>query len=147
MPKDPRLFEGGQRLWEHGRPGEGEESAPCGLEPVIIERNCDKLSKSLKGAQWHIACSPFFMFCTLCFASKRVISAGVVVRGRPVSLTWVAEWSCAMNVSRMRCVSPTGDPPFGKDFAVPRAEPRMAPMADMEAVMVKRCKHAFSLHT
>jgi hypothetical protein len=24
------------------------------------------------------------------------------------------------------------DPPFGKDLAVPRAEPRMAPTADME---------------
>jgi hypothetical protein len=87
MPKKPQLLEGGQSLWEYGRLGQGEESASCRLESTIIERNWDTLLKSLEGARWHIDYSPFVMLCTLFFASKRVISVGVVVRGRPVSLT------------------------------------------------------------
>jgi hypothetical protein len=50
MPKKPQLLEGSQSLREHRRLGEGEESAPCRLESVIIERNCDKLSESLRGS-------------------------------------------------------------------------------------------------
>ena len=38
-------------------------------------------------------------------------------------------------------------PPFGKVFAVPRAAPRMAPMADMKGREMKRRKHALSPHT
>ena len=87
MPKKPQLPEGSQSLWEYGRLGQGEESASCRLESTIIERNWDTLSKSLEGARWHIEYSPFVMLYTLFVASKRVISAGVVVRGRPVSLT------------------------------------------------------------
>ena len=44
MPEYPRLCEGSQNLWEHGRLVEGEESAPSWLESVIIKRNCDKSS-------------------------------------------------------------------------------------------------------
>ncbi len=77
----------GLGFWEYRRLGEGEESASCRLESVILERNCDKVSVSLEGSRWHIACSPFFMLCTLFFASNWEISAGVVVRGRPMSLT------------------------------------------------------------
>ena len=85
MPKKPQLHEGSQSLWEYGRLGQGEESASCGLESMIIERNWDTLSKSLKRTRWSIEYSPFVMLCTLFLASKRVISAGVVVRGKPVS--------------------------------------------------------------
>ena len=87
MPKKHQLLEGSQSLWEYGWLGQGEESASCRLESTIIECNWDTLSKSLEGAQWQIEYSPFVMLCTLFFASKRMISAGVVVRGRPVSLT------------------------------------------------------------
>ena len=87
MPKKPQLLEGSQNLWEYGWLGQGEESASCRLEFTIIERNWDTLSKSLEENRWHIEYSPFAMLCTLFWASKRVISAGVVVRGRPVSLT------------------------------------------------------------
>ncbi len=51
MPKYPQLREGSQSLWEYGRLGEGEESAACGLESVIFERNYDTLSKSLEEAR------------------------------------------------------------------------------------------------
>jgi hypothetical protein len=86
MPKKPHLLEGSQSFWEYGRLGQGEESASCRLESMIIERNWDTSSKSLKRTRWRIEYSPFVILCTLFFASKRVISAGVVVRGRPVSL-------------------------------------------------------------
>jgi hypothetical protein len=87
MPKEPQLFEGSQSLWEYGWLGQGEESGSCRFESTIIERNWDTLSRSLKGNRWHIEYSPFVMLCTLLFASKRVISVGVVVRGRPASRT------------------------------------------------------------
>jgi len=43
----------GLGFWEYRRLGEGEESASCRLESVIMERNCDKLSVSLEGSRWH----------------------------------------------------------------------------------------------
>jgi hypothetical protein len=87
MPKKSQLLEGSQSLWEYGRLGQGEKSASCRLESKIIKRNWDTLSKPLEGNRWHIKYSPFVMLCTLFCASKRVISAGVVVRGSPKSLT------------------------------------------------------------
>ena len=51
MPKNPQLLEGSQSPWEYGRLGQGEESASCGLEFTIIERNWDTLFKSLEGAR------------------------------------------------------------------------------------------------
>jgi hypothetical protein len=87
MPKKPQSLEGSQSIWEYGRLRQGEECAACRIESMIIERNWDTLSKSLKITRWHIEYSPFVMLCTLFLASKRVISAGAVVRGRPVS--WI----------------------------------------------------------
>jgi len=40
MPKKSQLLEGSKDLWKHGRLGESEESASCGLESVILERDC-----------------------------------------------------------------------------------------------------------
>lgn len=45
MPKKPQLHEGSQNFFEHGRLGQGEESASCTLESKIIERNWDTLTR------------------------------------------------------------------------------------------------------
>jgi hypothetical protein len=44
MPKISQLSEGNQGLLKDGRLAEGDESASRGLESVIIERNCVRMS-------------------------------------------------------------------------------------------------------
>ena len=92
MPKMPQLLEGSQDLWKHRRLGESEESASCGIESVIVERDCPSKKDGMSQQKNNTVTArhgftPLVMLCTLFFASKRVMSAGVAVRGRPKSLT------------------------------------------------------------
>jgi hypothetical protein len=87
MPKIRQFLEGSQSLWQYGRLGQGEVSVSCRLESMVIECNWDTLSESLEEIRWHIEYSPFVMLCTLFFVRKRMIFAGVAVRGRPMSRT------------------------------------------------------------
>jgi hypothetical protein len=42
MSKTSQLLEVSQSLWENGWLAEREEGAACGLESVVVERNCVK---------------------------------------------------------------------------------------------------------
>jgi hypothetical protein len=42
VSKIPQLLERSQSLWESGWLAEREEGAACGLESVIVERDCIK---------------------------------------------------------------------------------------------------------